>query len=212
MPLISEKIVSSPPSVSLVSNKSAGPQASDLSVSHVSPRVSEPVSDLESSAMKAFVTVEVSTTPGLTNEEPSPSKHEAPSTTQSIPVKATESQSRRAKAETPAGGSTTSKVIPFSKSSLGKSPVQDLEKGTCSVADPVQKDHQKTKIREESDDDHLIKDSVSVGIMTDSSDIDSSEAEMERQRAEKAVRAASSGSKKKQKKKKSKPGKGLKSH
>ena len=56
----------------------------------VSPRVSEPGSDLESSAVKASVTVEISTTPGLTDEELSPSKDKAPSSSHSIPVKATE--------------------------------------------------------------------------------------------------------------------------
>lgn len=87
-PPVSSDLVA-PPSVSVETIKSAGPLASDLPAP-VSPRVSESGSDLESSAVKTSVTVEISTTPGLSDEELSPSKDKAPSSSQSIPVKATE--------------------------------------------------------------------------------------------------------------------------
>uniref|UniRef100_M4EG89 Uncharacterized protein n=1 Tax=Brassica campestris TaxID=3711 RepID=M4EG89_BRACM len=66
-PPVSSDLVA-PPSVSVETIKSAGPLASDLPAP-VSPRVSESGSDLESSAVKTSVTVEISTTPGLSDEE-----------------------------------------------------------------------------------------------------------------------------------------------
>ncbi|KAL0873264.1 hypothetical protein Bca101_022969 [Brassica carinata] len=196
------------PSVSpLKSNHSVVFRVSEPLASPIAPRVSDPVSVPGPSSFQASVTVGISTTPGLAAREPSASKDEDLPATSPIP----QHQSRRTKARnkeeaphtgTLAIGTSTSKDITFSQSSLGKAGDEELVKGSSSGMVSVQMEHQKSENGEKPEPVHINTDTVAESISTDSSDIDSSEYEMERQKVEKESRAVLSGSKKKQKKKK----------
>lgn len=117
-------------------------------------------------------------------------------------VETKQSQSRRGRAKSRdvlkpdpilTAGTSKSLVIPFSESTLGKSEITEKAEGSGK------------QIHSSTGDNHgtlaTHKEYASAGVVTDSSNIDSSEAEMERSITEKQSSFETPGSKKKQKKK-----------